>query len=129
MQRRDFVHPYAHQPTPFEKLQEICNNAWETMIFITYEVVVWTFDKLWGFLINLVLFPIAILGLTLDYLRHYARRCPRRQNRNTVVTRNQLIRAPNKKRNLQIVLDLDQTLVFCSRTKPDDLVMHPMATS
>ena len=74
MQRRDFVHPYAHQPTPFEKLQEICNNAWETMIFITYEVVVWTFDKLWGFLINLVLFPIAILGLTLDYLRHYARR-------------------------------------------------------
>ena len=43
-------------------------------MFISYEVLVWIFDKLWGFVINLVLAPIAILGLTLDYLRHWARR-------------------------------------------------------
>lgn len=54
-------------------------------MFISYEVVVWIFDKLWGFVINLVLLPIAILGLTLDYLRHWARRCPRRQNRNNLM--------------------------------------------
>ena len=43
-------------------------------MFISYEVVVWIFDKLWGLAINLILLPIAILGLTLDYLRHWARR-------------------------------------------------------
>ena len=43
-------------------------------MFISYEVVVWIFDKLWGLVINCVLLPIAILGLTLDYLRHWARR-------------------------------------------------------
>ena len=35
--------------------------------------------------------------------------------------RTQLIRAPNRKRNLQIVLDLDFTLVFCTMVKPDDM--------
>lgn len=35
--------------------------------------------------------------------------------------RTQLIRAPNRKRNLQIVLDLDLTLVFCTTVKPDDM--------
>ena len=30
-----------------------------------------------------------------------------------------MIRAPNKKRNLQIVLDLDMTLVYCAKSKPD----------
>lgn len=72
--RRDFVHPYAHQPTPAEKLHEICTNFGETSMFISYEVVVWILDKLWGLLINVLLLPIAILGLTLDYLRHQARR-------------------------------------------------------
>ena len=43
-------------------------------MFISYEVVVWILDKLWGLLINLLLLPIAILGLTLDYVRHQARR-------------------------------------------------------
>lgn len=43
-------------------------------MFISYEVVVWILDKLWGLLINVLLLPIAILGLTLDYLRHQARR-------------------------------------------------------
>jgi len=73
-QRRDFVHPYAHQPTPYEKLQEICTNFGETSMFISYEVLVWLLDKIWGLLINLLLLPIAILGLALDYLRHWARR-------------------------------------------------------
>ena len=72
--RRDFVHTYAHQPTPAEKLHEICTNFGETSMFISYEVVVWILDKLWGLLINVLLLPIAILGLTLDYLRHQARR-------------------------------------------------------
>ena len=43
-------------------------------MFISYEVVVWIFDKLWGLAINLILLPIAIMGLALDYLRHWARR-------------------------------------------------------
>lgn len=89
-------------------------------MFILYEVVVQVLDKLWGFAIGLVLAPVAILGLTLDYLRQWARRCPRRQNRNNLM-RTQLIRAPNRKRNLQIVLDLDFTLVFCTMVKPDDM--------
>ena len=33
--------------------------------------------------------------------------------------RNQIIRAPSKKRNLLIVLDLDMTLVFASKHKPE----------
>ena len=44
--------------------------------------------------------------------------CPRRRHGNNII-RTQLIRAPNKKRKLQIVLDLDQTLVFCSRLDPE----------
>ena len=35
--------------------------------------------------------------------------------------RHQLIRAPSKKRKLQIVLDLDMTLAFCSRQTPEKL--------
>ena len=46
----------------------------ETSLFISYEVLVWVLDKLWGLLINLILLPIAILGLTLDYLRIWARK-------------------------------------------------------
>lgn len=89
-------------------------------MFISYEVFCWILDKLWNFLIGLILCPIAILGLTLDYLRRQLHHCPRRQNRNNLI-RNQIIRAPSKKRNLQIVLDLDMTLVFCSVKKPEAL--------
>ena len=67
--RRDFVHPYAHQPTPFEKLTDIYTNLQESSMFITYEVLVWILDKLWGLCINLVLAPVAILGLLLDFMR------------------------------------------------------------
>ena len=42
-------------------------------MFVSYEVVVWILDKLWGLLISVVLFPVAILGLVLDYIRRQAR--------------------------------------------------------
>ena len=67
------MHPFAHQPTPFERLQEICTNLSETSLFVTYEAIVWILDKLWGLLINLILLPIAVLGLFLDYIRKQAR--------------------------------------------------------
>lgn len=59
-------------------------------MFISYEVVVWILDKLWGLLINVLLLPIAILGLTLDYLRHQARR----------VSKNLHYNRPNKQLSL-----------------------------
>ena len=62
------MHPFAHQPSPLEKIQEVCTNFSETSMFISYEVATWIADKVWGLLINLLLFPIAVLGLTLDYL-------------------------------------------------------------
>ena len=69
IQRRDFVHPYAHQPTPYEKLVDIYTNLQESSMFIIYEVLVWILDKLWGLFLNLVLSPVAILGLLLDFMR------------------------------------------------------------
>ena len=68
------MHPYAHQPTPYEKLQEICTNFGETSMFITYEAISWVMGLLWSVLLSCVLAPVALSGLALDYLRHWARK-------------------------------------------------------
>lgn len=66
---QEYYHPYAHQPTPFEKLQEFFRDAGENTWFFVYEVIGWTLDKVWGLIVNVILLPIALLGLLLDFLR------------------------------------------------------------
>ena len=67
--RQEYYHPYAHQPTPFEKLQAFFADFGENSWFLVYEGVGWTIDKLWGLTVALLLLPIALLGLLLDFLR------------------------------------------------------------
>jgi len=62
----DYVHPYANQPTPFEKLSEICTNFSETAVYFSFEVLSWIIGNLWNILVSLALLPIALIGLAID---------------------------------------------------------------
>ena len=66
---QDYHHPYAHQPTPFEKLQEFFADCGENSWMLAYEVMGWIVDKVWGLIVAVILLPIALLGLLLDCLR------------------------------------------------------------
>ena len=67
--QHEYYHPYAHQPTPFEKCQAFFADFGENSWFLVYEVAGWILDKLWGLTVALILLPIALLGLLLDFLR------------------------------------------------------------
>ena len=43
-------------------------------MFITYEAISWVMGLLWSVLLSCVLAPVALSGLALDYLRHWARK-------------------------------------------------------
>lgn len=89
---------------------------------LAYEVMGWIVDKVWGLIVAVILLPIALLGLLLDCLRRKVDKIPRRTGfRQKTKIAPTLIKPGNKprKRKLQIVLDLDLTLVFCTNQKPD----------
>ena len=67
--QQEYYHPYAHQPTPFEKLQAFFADFSENSWLFAYEAAGWLLDKLWGLVVAVFLLPIALLGLLLDFLR------------------------------------------------------------
>jgi len=43
-------------------------------MFFGFEIVSWILDKLWNFVLNCILLPIAVFGLCLDKLRNIVRK-------------------------------------------------------
>jgi hypothetical protein len=118
----DFLSVKDHELESPKNWAEIARVAWSHSTFADY--LLWLCEGLYLILINILLVPIAVIGLTFDNLRRLLRKvsddvalltfqCPSKLKcRKQPDT--QAKRVP-----LQIVLDLDKTLVFCTKQKPD----------
>jgi len=87
---------------------------------MTYDVLLWLCEKVYLILLNILLVPVAILGLFFDKLRRLLRKCPTklkwsRQSQEP----NQNLNKIKKRTQLQIVIDMDLTLVFCTKERPE----------